>query len=807
MRKVVSAIVVAAVAGGSYVLGFGASGHSTGGHTVQADSSAKSVAEGNSNHNLQMLISVSPVLQVGEEVSVDVNCLDGTATQAASGAGNPDYSCTAQTVTFDGPADVQEPLTTPINIKGDTAGETNETFTIALFNARCTDTPPGGTCTVSNSDPADVQVTINNDDALPGTISINDASGAEGNRNETKDITFTVTLSSSCTVAQGNLQVPFDTQSGTATEGVDFTDKSGTLTFAPGDTSEQIVVKTIGDNSGEANETFTVALGPLGGSCAPNVSGTEPPGGTSDLHATGTIDNDDGPAGAPVNTSCSGNASGDFNGDGRKDLAVGIPGQSVNGQGNAGAVQVIYGSLAAGLVDAGKQVFTQGADGMDDQAENGDQLGACVAAGFFNDDGFSDLAIAAPGEDFTSGRGSSVDAGGVAVIYGGAAGLNAAGATVDQFWTQDSSGVLGANETGDGAGNALTAHDFNGDGRDDLAIGVQLEDIGSTRNAGAVNVLPGSATGLTSTGDKLIFQDAKRYAGSSERDDHLGAALAGGDLNGDAIDDLVIGAPDEALGTTARAGAVQVVLGAANGLSGLRDRIWFQGNSGVLDVPEAADRFAASVAVGDFNGDSIDDLAIGVPFEDLGTRTDVGAVAVLYSTSTGPSSTNNELWSEADSAKTTGDTPNTGDVFGFSLTAGDFNGSGGHDLAIGTPGNDFAGTNAGSISVVYASTTGLGTPQHFTQSNLASSVGGGEAEDALGTALANGDYNGDGRADLAAGVSREDLGSEPDAGAVNVVYGSPTGLLTTADQFWTQDTGTVQVGGSQNGDQYGGGVG
>lgn len=803
MRKLASAVVAVVMVGGAYALGSRAVGHM--GHTVQPDSTSKAVNETNANHDLDLEIRINDFVQVGEAVSVDVNCLDGTATQGSTGAGNPDYSCSPQTVTFDDSLDRDERLRIPINIKGDTVGETNETFTVALFNARCTRTPPAG-CSV-NADPADVQVTLTNDDPLPGTISINDASGPEGNRNETKDIGFTVTLSSACTVAQGNLHVPFDTQSGTATEGSDFTDNSGTLTFTPGETSEQIVVKTTGDNSGEADETFTVALGPLGGSCAPNVSGAEPPSGTSDLHATGTITNDDGPAGAPVDTSCSGNASGDFNGDGRKDLVVGIPGQSVSGQGNAGAVQVIYGSLAAGLVDAGKQVFMQGADGVDDQAEGGDQFGACVAVGSFNDDSFSDLAVAAPGEDFTSSRGSFVDAGGVAVIYGSAGGLNAAGTHADQFWTQDSAGLLGANETRDSVGNALTAHDFNGDGRDDLAIGVQLEDIGTTRDAGAVNVLPGGANGLSTTGDKLIFQDAKRIAGSSERDDHLGATLAGGDVNGDAIDDLVIGVPDEALGTTARAGAVQVVLGAPRGLSGARDRLWFQGNSGVLDSAEPGDRFAATVAVGDFNGDSIADVAAAVPFEDLGTRSDVGAVAVLYSTSSGPSSTNNELWSEADSAKTTGDTPNAGDAFGSALTAGDFNGSGGDDLAIGTPGNDFAGTNAGSISVVYASTTGLGNPQHFTQSNLASAVGGGEADDAFGTALANGDYNGDGRADLAVGVSREDLGSEPDAGAVSVVYGSATGLLTTGDQFWTQDTGTVQVGGSQNGDQYGGSVG
>ena len=126
--------------------------------------------------------------------------------------------------------------------------------------------------------------------------------------------------------------------------------------------------------------------------------------------------------------------------------------------------------------------------------------------GDFNGDGIGDLAVGAPGEDI----GAIVDAGVVHVMNGSAAGLTATGS---QYWNQNSAGIADAVETGDGFGSTLTAGDFNGDGRDDLAIGAPAEDVGATVDAGVVHVLYGSAAGLTATGIAVLEPELRGRGG------------------------------------------------------------------------------------------------------------------------------------------------------------------------------------------------------------------------------------------------------------------------------------------------------
>ena len=163
-------------------------------------------------------------------------------------------------------------------------------------------------------------------------------------------------------------------------------------------------------------------------------------------------------------------ATGDFNSDHFDDLAVGVPGEDSA----AGAVNVLLGG-PDGLSALGNQIWAQGSDGIAGEAKGGDFFGQALAAGYFNSDGFEDLAIGVSGED----KGGAVN-----VIYGDPGGLAALG---NQIWNRDSDGI--AVVEGGSFGRALAAGNFNNDGFEDLAIGVP----GEMAKAGAVNVLYGAA--------------------------------------------------------------------------------------------------------------------------------------------------------------------------------------------------------------------------------------------------------------------------------------------------------------------------
>jgi FG-GAP repeat len=412
----------------------------------------------------------------------------------------------------------------------------------------------------------------------------------------------------------------------------------------------------------------------------------------------------------------------------------------------------------------------------------------------FNGDGFSDLAVGVPGDDTAES-----DAGAVNVIRGGPDGLTATG---NQLWTLDTPGVPGRADPGDQMGSAVAAGDFNGDGFADLAAGSPLDDVGQVDQAGSVLVLYGSRHGLTANGDQLWTQDAPGVRGDAGRGNHFGAALTGGDFNADGFADLAVGAPRQQVGDAFAAGAVTVLFGSAAGLTAAGDQVLSQSTPGIESHVGTLELFGQALAAGDLGKSGADDLAIGVPLDEAGGNGDAGSVTVLYGTADGLRAASSQRWTQATAG--VADEPETGDLFGWSLVAGDFGRAPQDDLAVGAPGEDASTiADAGAVAVLYGGAGGLSASgNQFRTQNSNHVHGDAEANDAFGSALAAGNFGRGDQADLAIGVPGEDLETTTDSGAVNVLYGSGSGLVPSGNQLWNRNADGL-VGEAQGGEHFG----
>ena len=475
------------------------------------------------------------------------------------------------------------------------------------------------------------------------------------------------------------------------------------------------------------------------------------------------------------------------------DLAIGVPFEHFGAIADAGGVGVLYGN-SSGLSATGRfddQFWSKDEPGIDGTAAAGERFGTSLTTGDFNGDGHLDLAIGVPYETI----GGAANAGSVQVIYGGPMGLSSGGS---QNWNENSPGLGSLVENGDFFGFALAAGDFNHDGFCDLAIGISGKNVGTGASAGAVQILYGSATGLTATGAQIWHQSVAGMLGAAEADDRFGFSLAAGDFNGDGFVDLAVGVPFEDVGVVVDAGAAHIIYGSASGLNASGNQLWVQED--LTLTSETSDFFGWALTAGDFNGDGKMDLAVGAQGEDIGGLNG-GAVTVIYGTGSGLSAAGRNFWHQG-IAGILGD-PLNDDNFGWALTAGDFNGDGFSDLAIGVPHDNESGVvGSGAVNVIYGSAAGLATPnnQIWHQNLLDGSIA--ELNDSFGSALAAGDFNGDGYADLAVGVPLEDIGGVVDAGAVHVIFGSATGLTATGNQFIRQNLSGVR-GVPETGDRFG----
>ena len=162
--------------------------------------------------------------------------------------------------------------------------------------------------------------------------------------------------------------------------------------------------------------------------------------------------------------------------------------------------------------------------------------------------------------------------------------------------------------------------DFNGDSFDDLAVGATGETIDGSKNAGAVCGPGGLTSGQgTQTWHQNVVSSGIGIADVAEPGNNFGSALAAGDFDNDGFADLAIGVPREIFGV--QVGAVNIIYGSNAGLITFGNQLWRQ--SLIVSSPDAEekfDNFGAALAVGDFDKDGFDDLAIGVPGEGVGDQ-------------------------------------------------------------------------------------------------------------------------------------------------------------------------------------------
>ncbi len=477
--------------------------------------------------------------------------------------------------------------------------------------------------------------------------------------------------------------------------------------------------------------------------------------------------------------------AGDVNGDGYPDMIVGAYLNDAGGTKTDAGRAYVYSGKTGGLL----YTFTGEAAV--------DHFGFSVSgAGDVNNDGFADLILGAPGNDW-----GSTDAGRAYVYSGKTGGLLytfTGEAAYDHFgWSVSGVGdvnnggyadmIVGATFaggtdagrayvfscqercpyqalytfTGEAAGDEFGvsvsgAGDVNGDGYPDLIVGAYLNDAGGTKtNAGRAYVYSGKTGGLLYT-----------FTGEAEVD-FFGFSVSGaGDVNKDGYADLIVGAwRSDAGGTKPEAGRAYVYSGRTGGLL-----YTFTGEA-------VADHFGYSVSgTGDVNGDAYADLVVGARDNDAG-GTNAGR-AYVYSGQTG--GLLHTFTGEA-----------AGDGLGVSVSgAGDINNDGYADLIVGAV---FVGASGIGRAYVYSGKTG----------GLLHTFIGGMSDGFGGSVSGAGDVNKDGYADLIVGACEDDWATTR-TGRAYVYSGQTGGLLHTfTGEAYTDLFGvSVSGAGDVNGDGY-----
>ena len=412
-------------------------------------------------------------------------------------------------------------------------------------------------------------------------------------------------------------------------------------------------------------------------------------------------------------------AVGDVNGDGAEDIATGATNENVSGNTGQGRVYVFSGADHS-------MIFTL--DTPSPQAAG--YFGNSVAVGDVNGDGKGDIAVGAYFENV----GGNLDQG-RAYVFSGADG--------SLLFTLDTTNPQAFGHFG----YSVAVGDVNGDGEGDIAVGAGAEDVDGNRGQGRAYVFSGADGSLLFT---LDTPNPQAFAS-------FGYSLTVGDVNGDGKGDISVGAFSEDVGGNLEQGRTYVFSGANGSLLFTLD----------TPNPQAFASFGYSLTVGDVNGDGKGDISVGARREDVDGIFNQGR-AYVFSGADG-------------SLLFTLNAPNAKEnaQFGVSAAAGDVNGDGKSDVAVGAY---YDGSNYAGRTYVYSGADG-------SLLLTLKSIYGGQ----FGYSVAVGDVNSDGKAEIAVGAPHQ-----IDSGRVFIFSSSvptptatSTATMTPTRTFTPTPTATV----------------
>ncbi|WP_166028349.1 VCBS repeat-containing protein [Streptomyces chilikensis] len=408
----------------------------------------------------------------------------------------------------------------------------------------------------------------------------------------------------------------------------------------------------------------------------------------------------------------------DFNGDGIGDVATSASAAYVGGKADAGQMVIVYGVKGTGPTATKRSVISQNTSGVPGSAETGDRFGYDNAYADFNGDGYDDLAVGAYGEDL----GTDKDAGMLTILWGSAAGITGAGSVQ----IADPAG-----SSHDLWGRRFAAGDFDGDGKQDLAVGTDHSKVyvlkGGITKDGAygsrqtlqapirTDAAPADLTAGNVNGDAATDLVVSGYEADSDQGWNANFLLLGGgsglnasayqklrpgvitgigDIDGDHFGDIVTGASWDAVedGMTmpyaAKGGKVWITYGSASGAGAVQGIT--QDTAGVPGTSETDDAFGYELDLGNVNGDAYLDLVIGAAGENIGSATDTGDVVVLYGTADGITGAGAQSFHQ-DTAGVPGSNENY-DLLGRDVKLDDVTGDGRADVVVGSGENDGNGS-------------------------------------------------------------------------------------------------------------------